>query len=77
MVRLLQARGVVAIGCLRSRESLKVGILILDEPGEAPRSGAADLVDRDDPSAPTTMVFLPNPPKPGVYFFQSLELCPF
>ncbi len=75
MIRLLQTKGVVAIACLPLRDSLRVGILILD--GTASNSGAADLVDRDNPHSPRTMVFLPQDATPGIYFDQVLEFCPF
>ena len=75
MIRLLQSKGIVAIGCLPQRDSVRVGILIID--GSAPDSVAADLVDRDNRRNPAVMVFLPNPCTPGVYFDQSLDLCPF
>ena len=75
MIRMLQAKGVVAIACLPQEKSVLVGILVIGETLES--KVGADLVDRDNPHAPETMVFMPNPCEPGVYYNQVLRLCPF
>lgn len=75
MIRLLQTRGVTAIACLPSTKELRIGILIITE--VPPDRVAAELVNRDDLTAPKTIVFLPEPCEPGTYYDQLLKISPF